>query len=429
MSSPLFNVTTTTTSDANLRATPEMATGNVLRVVPKGAGVTLGGNARGWILARYDGTTGYISNTLLNPAWRLDLAWTSVVVDTDNLNVRAEPAMGDNVIGVVFRNEELTVTGLSGTWLRILYEEQVAWVGASYTAEPPEPAPPVVPPLSPEELKAERARIGELDDKVQREDAYEALQARVLYASQRDNASKEANGDLVEIPNGRMCNLTALAMALSYMGYSNPHPEMQYEDALEKVRVDNGLPERWKAEGWGGVAQKVGADVVFVKGSDFCEGRAWWKDTVRAILRSGSAVILSITGHIVRLQAVTDDGLVVDDPYGRSELESGADYGFSAVNPYQKSGVLVGDDVLWTWEEVERHTMHWLAKLWYPKMPVSHTPGQPPRLIFTTLPAIVDEQTSNPKRRGLVPDRSSAVERERLRRELLTPEAIRLRPG
>jgi len=429
MADPLFNVSTTTTTDANLRSTPEKVDGNILRVVPKGASIALGGNSRAWVLVQYDGTVGYVSSSLLTPAWRDDRAWTSVVVDTSDLNVRSDPWVDDNATGVVFQDEELTVTGVSGGWLRILYDGAAAWVSASFTAEPPGPVPPAREPLSPEELKAQRAQIQDIDDKDAREDAYEALQARVIYASQRDNASKDEDGDLVEIETGRMCNLTSLAMALSYMGFSNPHPELQYEDALEKVRVDNDLPERWKVEGWGGVANKVGADVVFLRDADFQETRAWWKDTVRSALRHGYAVMMSITGHIVRLQAITNDGLVVDDPYGWSELKAGSSYSFSKVNPYQKVGTLVGDDVLWTWDEVERHSMHWLAQLEYPKALMAHHPGQPAKLLWTALPSISDVEISNPERRGLLPDRSSELDRERIRRELLTPEAIRLRPG
>ncbi len=64
--------------------------------------------------------------------------------------------------------------------------------------------------------------------------------------------------------------------------------------------------------------------------------------------------MLHVPGHFLRLQAVTDDGIVVDDPIGREKIVSGvrkrvAD---NATGRYDDQG----EDNPWTWE-IERFTL------------------------------------------------------------------------
>lgn len=445
MASPLFNVTTTTLGEVNLRSTPRLMSDNIIQTIPSAASLEVGGSSRDWLYVRSGAQAGYLSASLVNEFHRSTLAWTCVVVDTDTLNVRAGPSTDQEVVGVLEGGDAVTVLGCGGKWLRVLHKGGIAYIRASYAAtlDLPQastgPAPAPAPGrLTISELRDAHLRISALSDETARGDRYEALQSRVPYYSQRDNESRAGDGTLVETVKGAMCNLTALAMALSYLGFDNPHPEMQYEDALERVRVDKGLPKRSWTTGWGGVARAVGADVVFVRSSDFRADRHWWESTVRPVLRAGQPIIMSITGHIVRLQAVTDAGLVVDDPYGWSELTAGSGWTFDKVNPYQAPGTVVGDDVLWPWDDVSKHTMHWVAGLRVlpepePNADPSSRPTDPssrptynvhPDPAWTPIPEISDEGSSNPFLHGI-----------RSRRQLmwthpLTPqEATLLRPG
>jgi hypothetical protein len=85
----------------------------------------------------------------------------------------------------------------------------------------------------------------------------------------------------------------------------------------------------------------------------------------RPHLRRGAGVIMSIGNHIVRVQGVTDQGLIVDDPYGRCRLlpgEAGA-WKYALFNEYDKPGQTAGEDTLWPWADVSKHTMRWVAAI------------------------------------------------------------------
>ena len=78
-------------------------------------------------------------------------------------------------------------------------------------------------------------------------------------------------------------------------------------------------------------------------------------------LAAGEAVMLSIDGHICRLQAVTDAGLVADDPFGHSTLGKGASRGWAGTNVKGDATSNKGEDITWPWSEVEIHAMLWIA--------------------------------------------------------------------
>lgn len=214
--------------------------------------------------------------------------------------------------------------------------------------------------LTNEEIAQARTLIAAVRDESQQGALYETLQTKVEYRSQRDNASKAGGKSIGDV----MCNLTSLAMCLSYLGVQNPKPAMQFEDVLEEVRVKEGLPARTQSAGWGGVAKKFGVQVDFVAPNEITEGKEWYLANVSPHLRKGHAVMASISGHIVRLQACTDQGLVADDPYGASRLLPGVKRGWEMTNKKGTSmgeGATAGEDVVWPWADVKRHTMRWVA--------------------------------------------------------------------
>jgi hypothetical protein len=149
-------------------------------------------------------------------------------------------------------------------------------------------------------------------------------------------------------------------MCLEYLGVDNPYPEMQYEDALEKIRVEHVGKPRTSSEGWGGVATYLGVQWGFIKGAG-AHGKEWYDANVKPHLAAGDAVMLSIDGHICRLQEVTDAGLIADDPFGHSTLGKGAARGWAGTNVKGDAASNKGEDITWPWSEVEIHAMLWIA--------------------------------------------------------------------
>lgn len=223
------------------------------------------------------------------------------------------------------------------------------------------------PRLTPEEIEEARSLIARQPEEAQG-DLYQQLQSKTPYHNQRNNASTEAGrGNIGDV----MCNLTSVAMCLETVGIHNPEPTKfpQFEDYLEHLRVKHKLPARTTEGGWGGVARLMGATVTQLGGG--VHKKAWWMTTVVPKLRSGQAIILSIDGHIVRLQECTATGIVVDDPFGASKLKAGggkAGRGWTSVN--KKGGVggdeskgVTGEDHVWPWADVEIHRFLWVASI------------------------------------------------------------------
>jgi Glycosyl hydrolase family 46/Bacterial SH3 domain len=308
----------------------------------------------------------------------------TMTVSVTKLNVRQGPGVATAKLGLLSEGDKVTVTGKNGEWLQIQYKGQTAFIHSGYVkpaekasesdaadqqvadqqvAESAAASSPDLtklmakPRLSIAEIKQARELIAQEPDKKKRGDLYLALQGKVEYHSQRDNASKAGGKNIGDV----MCNLTSLAMCLSYLGISNPKPEMQFEDVLEQIRVQKKLPARTSADGWGGVAKALGVDVDFL-GWTVTQGRDWYFKNVLPRLQQGDSVMLSITGHIVRLQSVTEDGLVVDDPFGRSILKKGKSRGWAEVNKKGNAGKdNAGEDNVWSWKEVAQHQMFWIA--------------------------------------------------------------------
>ena len=236
-------------------------------------------------------------------------------------------------------------------------ETEPAEGGAAAPAPPADLAALMAKPrLSDAEMDAARDLISALPDAGQRADYFLQLQSKVAYHSQRDNKSKSGEKTIGDV----MCNLTSLSMCLEYLGVDNPYPEMQYEDALEKIRVEHVGKPRTSSEGWGGVATYLGVQWGFVKGAG-AHDKAWYDANVKPHLAAGEAVMLSIDGHICRLQAVADAGLVADDPFGHSTLGKGASRGWASTNVKGDAASNKGEDITWPWSEVEIHAMLWIA--------------------------------------------------------------------
>lgn len=316
-------------------------------------------------------------------------------VTADTLNVRSVPRSSGNApVGKLSRGAVVEVLARQGEWLEITHGSGTAWVHGGYVQlggqtggqqtveegvqtggqqQAPEPQAPVTGDLATLMAKErltppEIARARELiaaEPAARQPDLYEQLQSKVPYHSQRDNESN-TNGATIN----NMCNLTTLAMCLEYLGIQNPgtldgRTYNQFEDYLEALRVKEGFGARTTGAAMEKLAKKMGAaGFQWLFGSDKNTTKADWERWRDRILRSGSAILLSIGGHIVRVQGVTAAGLVVDDPYGTITLQASTNtsrnywsYGDNrnAANTADNKG----EDNVWAWDDVEAHAMKW----------------------------------------------------------------------
>jgi hypothetical protein len=202
---------------------------------------------------------------------------------------------------------------------------------------------------------------------------YEKLQEKAAYCNQRNN-------DTLEDADGGTCNLTAVAMALQYLGVKNPYPQMDFDEALVKIAVDEKMGDIKSVETWRKVSAKLGVNDVTVVASSVKQKRSWWESTIdNGYLKKGYGVVMSLDGHVIRLQAITEAGLVVDDPYGASKLsgrtfDDNGDgvgdrpkYSFTKSNDAKSkdgdTSANSGDDTGYPWADVEKYTFKYLVAL------------------------------------------------------------------
>jgi len=214
--------------------------------------------------------------------------------------------------------------------------------------------------LTPDEIKNVREQIEMLKDKEQKKELYLELQEKVPYHNQRNNDQEQYISD-------RMCNLTSEAMCLEYLGISCPTADMQFEDYLEQLRKDNNYGDRTTQGARQKVAEKLGACYSNEKfDGTFSTEKEELKMFILSKLQSGCAVMLSVwpacKGHLVRIQNVTNEGLIVDDPYGmvtnfktREDCNSGGYDTNSTTDENSK-----GSDNLWKWGDIKDITVKYV---------------------------------------------------------------------
>jgi len=237
------------------------------------------------------------------------------------------------------------------------------------------------------------------NDVAAQESLYLDLQTKVPYHSQVDNDPTYKNKtkeETVKTEKERqdeayvMCNVTSLAMAFEMLGVSKEDAitklkeddilkedgldaniaDKEFEDIIDFIRVKKALTvdqlNRSHSESWKLVANYLGISTESqdVNSSDINSDK--WKihrPIIEKALKEGDGVVLSLfrtKGHIVRLQSISNDNIVVDDPFG--ELKSMAKRELPLTDPsgnytrnedvMTKDGGQRGKDVKLTWEEI-----------------------------------------------------------------------------
>jgi hypothetical protein len=280
------------------------------------------------------------------------------VAESDDAAEAVEPADGSSFFGDLLEDISEGVSDVAD-FFEDSWEAAIGWWTED---EAEETTPEVVPEpeiselqklmandtLDAEQISRARELIAEAPEQDQA-DLYAQLQDKVIFRNQRNNESDN------ETSSGGTCNLTSLAMCLEYLGVSNPHPEMQFEDALDKIRIEKDYGPITYASTWAALAKHFGHDVVDLAGGKF--PRSWWEGTMQGeYLSKGYGVLVSINGHVVRLQGTSSQGVIVDDPYGASLLKGGTSRGWNGSNGTEADGTdseNVGEDLTWSWDSVE----------------------------------------------------------------------------
>ena len=264
--------------------------------------------------------------------------------------------------------------------------------------------------LTPFEIKICREYIKTLKDNVAKQEAlYLELQKKVPYHSQRDNDPTYKNKtkeEMVKTKKERqdeadaMCNVTSLAMAFEMLGVSkedaieklkedfdtndiNNIADKDFEDIIDFIRAKKAFTytytdknnktveaealNRTDAILWKLVANYLGISTEGaeeVNSSDINSNK--WKihkPIIEKALKEGDGVVLSLfrtKGHIVRLQSISNEGIVIDDPFGKltsmakRELpldDPKGNYTSNDVDMTKKEGQR-GSDVELRWDEI-----------------------------------------------------------------------------
>jgi hypothetical protein len=212
--------------------------------------------------------------------------------------------------------------------------------------------------LSVDEVAEARALAEQLPA-AERQEAHRAIAARSPYATQRDNAHA------LEADDGGTCFATSVAMALMSLGVPNPDPTVEYEVAL--LGLAKGDIEH--SQTWIEVAKGLGRSGALVEGRTI---NGWtldqWRDNITAIIGGGQAAVLSIGGHVVRVEGWDDKGLLIDDPYGASVLavsDGGSSRDWSDKNKRDADEAdragQVGEDVAYPWAVVEGYKFNYMV--------------------------------------------------------------------
>lgn len=129
----------------------------------------------------------------------------------------------------------------------------------------------------------------------------QSVKLAVPYYDQLDNS---------ENPYGT-CNVTSIAMCLSYLGASRKHPEQRFPDELQDYCAAQGL-DRHDPNVLAKVVQTYGFNDNFKTTASFEEVKEW-------LIQGNPAVVhgyFTQSGHIVVFIGYNDSGFIVNDPYG-----------------------------------------------------------------------------------------------------------------
>ncbi len=129
-----------TTESLNMRTGP--STSNpVIRVIPKGAQVTVISKSGGWANVTYNGSQGYSSLTYLTDDTTAPPEQGTVYYTTDELNLREGPGTNYKIIAMMPYGTKVTAVPGSGSWLKVTYQGKIGYANGAYLTKNPAQGP------------------------------------------------------------------------------------------------------------------------------------------------------------------------------------------------------------------------------------------------------------------------------------------------
>ncbi|TGA97820.1 hypothetical protein E4665_10505 [Sporolactobacillus shoreae] len=142
-----------TTDNLNIRFLPNLK-GTILATLQKGTPVTvIGKTSDGWLQISYKNGSAYVSSTYVSAGGSIVAPPKTIYTaqTTSNLNVRTGTSTSDKILTTLKKGSNVNVVGTSSSWLKINYNNSVAYVSAKYVAKPgnstpaPSPSEPSAP--------------------------------------------------------------------------------------------------------------------------------------------------------------------------------------------------------------------------------------------------------------------------------------------
>ena len=208
-------------------------------------------------------------------------------------------------------------------------------------------------PMTVEQIAEVRVLIEALPEAEQAA-AYLELQRRSPYLNQRQNNNPQEQAD------GGTCFPTAVAMALMSLGVPNPDPSRRYPDAIMAMATANIT----QTTTWIQVCKRLGKTAVSVDDAKINKWtQAQWERRLNGLLGGGGAAVLSIGGHVVRVEGWDAGGMIVDDPYGQSLLRPDKSRGWTDKNSRSGANSEVGEGHDYPWADVLAHHFNYLLEI------------------------------------------------------------------
>jgi hypothetical protein len=208
-------------------------------------------------------------------------------------------------------------------------------------------------PMTVEQIAEARGLIEALPEAEQAA-AYLELQRRSPYLNQRQNNNPQEQAD------GGTCFPTAVAMALMSLGVPNPDPSRRYPDAIMAMAT----ADITQTTTWIQVCKRLGKTAVSVDDAKINKWtQAQWERRLNGLLGGGGAAVLSIGGHVVRVEGWNAGGMIVDDPYGQSLLRPDKSRGWTDKNSRSGARSEVGEGHDYPWADVLAHHFNYLLEI------------------------------------------------------------------
>ena len=260
-----------------------------------------------------DGKVGYIPADHADftaPAPQADVKPVSVAtVTVPVLNVREAPEKDAPILGTLRGSDTVNVYGDSNGFLEIRIGGKPGYIAAEYTddarfaVQPASRDPEIDRLLEKTALSAEDSaclrQLIAAAPQTERDDLYERFNAKL------PERSKESQNSRYDV----------LAGCLEMLGIRNPNPKLPFAASLSELRRTQKLAETGELQDLGNIANLLGVSYEIRKmpGEIVEDARKFWMQTVRDDLRAGKAVVTLMDNVVMRIAAVREDCVAMED--------------------------------------------------------------------------------------------------------------------